>query len=66
MPTVLIKESTIDAIMYTLEKQGCKLEYAVDEYPLVWNQLHRITQATVRTALGVFLVVNSCNSCYNI
>lgn len=28
MPTVLIKESTIDAIMYTLEEQGCKLEYA--------------------------------------
>ena len=38
LPTVLTKESTIDAIMNTLEEHGRKLEYAVDEYPLAWGQ----------------------------
>ena len=38
IPTVLTKESTIDAIMNTLEEHGRKLDYAVDEYPLAWGQ----------------------------
>jgi poly-gamma-glutamate synthesis protein (capsule biosynthesis protein) len=36
IPTVLTKESTIDAIMNTLDEHGRKLDYAVDEYPLAW------------------------------
>ena len=36
IPTVLTKESTIDAIISTLEEHGRKLTYAVEEYPLEW------------------------------
>lgn len=37
IPTVLTKESTIDAILNTLRDNGRKYcDYAVDEYPLVW------------------------------
>ncbi len=38
IPTVLTKESTIDAIMSTLKEHGRKLEYAVDKYPLSWPE----------------------------
>ena len=37
IPTVLTKESTIDAIMTTLASYGKKLTYAVDEYPTSWG-----------------------------
>ena len=37
IPTVLEKESTIDAILSTLDEYGRKLEYAVEEYPLSWD-----------------------------
>ena len=37
IPTVLTKESTIDAIMSTLEEHGRKLTYAVEEYPTAWE-----------------------------
>lgn len=37
IPTVLTKESTIDAILNTLRDNGRKhCDYAVDEYPLAW------------------------------
>ncbi len=36
IPTVLTKESTVDAIMNTLKEHGRKLDYVVDEYPLAW------------------------------
>ena len=37
IPTVLTKESTIDAILNTLKDNGRKhCDYAVDEYPLAW------------------------------
>ncbi len=36
IPTVLTKESTIDAILTTLEEHGRKLDYVVSEYPLAW------------------------------
>ena len=38
IPTVLTKDSTIDAILGTLREYGRKLEYAVDEYPLAWPE----------------------------
>ena len=38
IPTVLTKESTIDAILSTLKEHGRKLEYAVDKYPLSWPE----------------------------
>ncbi len=37
IPTVLEKESTIDAILSTLDEYGRELEYAVEEYPLSWG-----------------------------
>lgn len=39
IPTVLTKESTIDSIMNTLKENGRKhCEYAVEEYPLAWEE----------------------------
>ena len=39
IPTVLTKESTIDSIMNTLKENGRKhCEYAVEEYPLTWEE----------------------------
>ena len=38
IPTVLTKESTIDAILSTLKEHGRKLDYAVDKYPLSWPE----------------------------
>ena len=39
IPTVLTKESTIDSIMNTLRENGRKhCEYAVEEYPLAWEE----------------------------
>ena len=38
IPTVLTKESTIDAILSTLKEHGRKLDYAVDKYPLAWPE----------------------------
>lgn len=38
IPTVLTKESTIDSILNTLKENGRKhCTYAVDEYPLAWE-----------------------------
>ena len=38
IPTVLTKESAIDAILSTLKEHGRKLDYAVDSYPLSWPE----------------------------
>ena len=38
IPTVLTKESTIDAILSTLKEHGRKLDYAVKQYPLAWPE----------------------------
>ncbi len=35
-PTLVDKDTTIDAILNTLKENGRKLEYAVQEYPLNW------------------------------
>ena len=37
VPTLVTKDTTIDAILTTLRENGKKLEYAVDEYPLTWE-----------------------------
>ena len=36
IPTVLTKETSIDAVLTTLKANGRSLEYAVEEYPLDW------------------------------
>ena len=37
-PTLLTKEASIDGMLKTLKENGRKLEYAVDAYPLEWNE----------------------------
>ena len=37
VPTIVTKETTIDAILNTLKENGKKLDYAVQEYPLKWE-----------------------------
>ena len=37
VPTLITKDTTIDAILTTLRENGKKLEYAVDDYPLTWE-----------------------------
>ena len=36
-PTIITKDTTIDAILSTLKENGKKLEYAVAKYPLEWE-----------------------------
>ena len=36
-PTIITKDTTIDAILSTLKENGKKLEYAVVKYPLEWE-----------------------------
>ncbi len=36
-PTLITKETTLDALMNTLRENGKRLEYAVSEYPLEWK-----------------------------
>lgn len=35
-PTILTRETTIDAILSTLEEHGRRLDYAVKDYPMEW------------------------------
>ena len=37
IPTLITKDTTIDAILNTLTENGRKLEYAVSSYPLEWE-----------------------------
>lgn len=37
IPTVLTKDTAIDSVLTTLKANGKKLEYAVEEYPLEWD-----------------------------
>ena len=37
IPTVLTKDTAIDSVLTTLKANGRKLDYAVEEYPLEWD-----------------------------